>query len=48
MRLCEEGHDEVCYEVVDCPVCEEVARLDQEIRDLNDEIDRLREKKGEK
>ena len=28
MTLCDAGHDEVCYEVRNCPVCEVQSALD--------------------
>jgi len=49
MNLCGDGHDEVCYEAEECPVCklqrtvaereEEISELEQEIEDLQDEED---------
>lgn len=48
MYLCSEGHDEVCYEVKVCPVCEVmeiVKEKDEEIANLEcrteDEISEL-------
>jgi hypothetical protein len=41
MRLCDNGHDEVCYDGRDCPVCalrEEINRLLDEIQKLKDEL----------
>ena len=46
MNLCNDGHDEVCYEVRLCPVCEalkEIDRYQREIEDLRDEIKELQE-----
>lgn len=46
MNLCDDGHDEVCYEVKRCPVCEmmrEVDQLNRIIDRLNKEIDKLSE-----
>jgi uncharacterized protein Yka (UPF0111/DUF47 family) len=37
MNLCDDGHEEVCYEGRSCPVCEKM----DEIRELENEIDRL-------
>lgn len=44
MRLCDDGHEEVCYEGYRCPVCElttKIERLTDEIADLKQEIDDL-------
>ena len=41
MTLCSEGHDEVCYEERDCPMCkllEENKILTAEIENLKEEI----------
>ena len=46
MKLCNDGHDEVCYEGRDCPVCEQVktiSDLEDKIFDLNEEIKKLNE-----
>lgn len=42
MTLCEDGHDEVCYEGRNCPVCEkmdEITELEKEIERLKIELD---------
>ena len=38
MTLCDDGHEEVCYEGRNCPVCEKM----DEIRDREKEIDALK------
>jgi hypothetical protein len=41
LALCEDGHDEVCYDARNCPVCEELKKisdLEDKIYDLNEEI----------
>jgi cell division protein FtsB len=46
MKLCDEDHDEICYEGPICPVCEkyaEVERLQRETEDLREEIKELQE-----
>lgn len=46
MNLCDDKHDEICYDVRDCPLCEllEVnAALEKDIDRLNKEIDILME-----
>lgn len=44
MRLCDDGHEEVCYEGKDCPVCDAIAELreaEEQIRDLTERIETL-------
>lgn len=44
MNLCDDGHDEVCYESRKCPACleiEEKEKYKTKIADLEDEIERL-------
>lgn len=44
MYLCDDGHDQVCYEGRNCPVCEEqtnVSALEEKIEELNEEIKEL-------
>ena len=50
MNLCEDGHDEVCYEARNCPACEALSEKDKEINilekiieDLKDEIESMKE-----
>jgi len=40
MEMCEDGHDQVCYDSRNCPVCEEIKRYS----DLEDENYNLKEK----
>ena len=40
MYLCNDGHEEVCYEGRNCPVCEERKK----VSDLEDEVFSLKEK----
>jgi len=45
MYLCDDGHDEVCYDASHCPVCEEQKRisdLEDEVFDLKEERDDLK------
>jgi hypothetical protein len=47
MNLCSDGHDEVCYESINCPACEmkgerddlrkALDKAEQEIRDLENQ-----------
>lgn len=48
MYICSNGHDEICYDQRDCPLCKE---KDNEIEELicnsnksEDEVDNLRDK----
>ena len=45
MRLCNDGHDEVCYEGYNCPACNvlrDKEHLQEEVQDLKSEIDELK------
>ena len=49
MELCDNGHDEVCFEVKACPVCRmkadlktDLALKDDEIADLEGQVDELK------
>lgn len=47
MTLCDGGHDEVCYEVRNCPVCdkmEDIRDLEAKIEELEETIEELQEK----
>lgn len=42
MNLCNDGHEEVCYEGRSCPVCaeqEKIEDLEDKIIDLKQELD---------
>ena len=39
MQMCDDGHDEVCYEVRECPVCFEMFRLEDEIKDAEERLE---------
>ena len=39
MYLCDDGHDEVCYEGKDCPACD----MKRRFSDAEDEIFKLKE-----
>ena len=44
MKICDDGHDEVCYEERLCPACKLVADLEaaqSEIENLKEEITEL-------
>lgn len=41
MNLCEEGHEEVCYEADHCPVCEQINMHLAESQALEDKIESL-------
>lgn len=53
MRLCDDGHDEVCYEGRECPVCVAlgevevqkalVSDLEKQVKDLDEQIDELKD-----
>jgi len=44
MNLCDDDHEEVCYEAGDCPVCDEISQREElavENRDLTSQVDEL-------
>lgn len=44
MFLCSEGHEEICYEGRDCPLCvaqEEIDGLEEDVRVLRSKVDEL-------
>jgi predicted nuclease with TOPRIM domain len=46
MKLCNDGHEEICYEERNCPACEllkENEELEKEIESLKDEIKSMKE-----
>ena len=43
MELCSSGHDEVCFEGRQCPVCEAISDKNQETEDMIKEIDDLKD-----
>ena len=43
MNLCSDGHDEVCYNTVDCPACLEIKSRNFQIQALEEQRDDLRE-----
>ncbi len=38
MNLCDAGHDEVCFDQRNCPVCLIIAETGSEIKDLKETI----------
>lgn len=52
MKMCEDGHDEIVYDLKNCPLCDanstistleyEVSDLHDKITDLKDELDNAR------
>ena len=47
MTLCDDKHDEVCFETRNCPVCEkmgEIEKLEDKIQALTDEVKDLEER----
>jgi hypothetical protein len=46
MEICEDGHDQVCFDARNCPCCEVLkmnSDLDDKVFELNEEIDELKE-----
>jgi hypothetical protein len=53
MNLCSDGHEEVCYECIDCPVCEvteekndEIHELEVQVSELEDQLEHWRQTNG--
>ena len=42
MNLCSDGHEEVCYECRNCPVCDGLKEAEKESDRLQDIIDDLK------
>ena len=42
MYLCEEIHPEICHEDYDCPFCKSIKGKDDEIKELEGRIDKLK------
>ena len=50
MYLCNEGHNEVCYDSRDCPACEYIKKFsdaEDVIYELKEKIEELNAEKGE-
>jgi len=45
MNLCDDGHDEVCYEGKKCPVCAVLKQNDDILKEIEDLQEQLRERK---
>lgn len=48
MYLCDDGHDEICYDSRNCPLCEkikEISDLDDKVADLQETIKAWEEEK---
>jgi hypothetical protein len=46
MHLCDYGHEEICYESRNCPVCEkikEISDLEDKVFDLTEQMKELNE-----
>jgi hypothetical protein len=39
MELCNDGHDEICFEGRNCPLCKAIEETDAEIKRLKEEIE---------
>jgi len=47
MELCNDNHDEICYDSTHCPACEIRNELKNNIDDLNNEINYLNNETNE-
>lgn len=41
MNLCDDGHEEICFDGRKCPMCESIDDYDKKISDLEDEVHEL-------
>lgn len=47
MELCEDGHDQVCFDGRNCPACEllkTISDMEDQVFDLNEKIKELEDK----
>jgi peptidoglycan hydrolase CwlO-like protein len=45
MNLCDSGHEEICYECRNCPLCdanEEIESLEKEVDELKESLEELK------
>jgi HAMP domain-containing protein len=45
MNLCDSGHEEICYECRNCPLCEaneEIESLEKEVEELKESLEELK------
>ena len=50
MKLCDNGHDEICFDYGKCPLCkagDDIFKLEDEITELESEILELKDKIAE-
>ena len=47
MNLCDDGHQEICFEGGKCPLCEIVKEKDTQIKELTSEIGDLKSRIAE-
>jgi predicted metal-binding transcription factor (methanogenesis marker protein 9) len=47
MNLCNDNHEEVCYETKECPVCKKMDLMQEEYVDLHNRFDDLFSKNEE-
>lgn len=43
MKLCDDKHDEVCYDSRHCPVCEKIEEIEQLEKTINDLEEKITE-----
>ena len=41
MELCSDGHEEVCFEGRNCPVCQNMEELHEKLKELDDYTEQL-------
>jgi hypothetical protein len=47
MNICDDNHEEVCYEGRDCPLCESIKKFDHATEQLNAALGTIDELKNE-
>lgn len=43
MELCSDNHEEICFEGRTCPYCDMLEKKDEEIQELKDKVEKLKD-----
>ena len=47
MKLCSDGHEEVCYETMECPACAVISEMQERLDALNHELVNVTDERDE-